>query len=83
MNSLNLKPADMDRLGQALLTLTKELWVVKDRLRVMESALSDAGVMPPDAVDSYQPGKELSALLATERAELINQIIDTLAPDSE
>ena len=27
-----LKPEDLDRLGQALLTLTQELWVLKDQI---------------------------------------------------
>jgi hypothetical protein len=51
MTDLNLKPQDLDRLGQALLTLAKELWIVKDRVRVLEAALADANVIVADTVD--------------------------------
>lgn len=80
MSDLNLKPEDMDRLGQALLTLTKELWVAKDRLRVLEAALVEADIIGADAVDSFEPGTELAAELEADRARLIEQLLEALAP---
>lgn len=78
-----LQETDIDRLGQALITLTQELWVVKDRQRVLEAALADAGVLESASVDSYQPGAELQTELQAERRKLIDGIIDTLtAADS-
>ena len=82
MSNANLRAVDMDRLGQALLTLTKELWVTKDRLRTLEAALIDGGTLTPDAVERYQPSEELSLELDNERAQLINQLLDTLTLDS-
>jgi hypothetical protein len=81
VSELNLKPEDMDRLGQALLTLTQELWVARDRIAVLEAALMEAGVLPADAIDTYQPGAELSQQLAADRTQLINNVLGTLAPD--
>jgi len=81
MDDLNLRPEDMDRLGQALITLTQELWIARDRIAVLEAALIDAGVLPPDAVDTFQPGAELQQLLETDRAQLINRVLGTLAPE--
>ena len=78
MSELNLKPEDMDRLGQALITLTKELWVTKDRVRILEAALADAGVIAPDAVSSFQPDDELTEELAADRAQLIEQVLGAL-----
>jgi len=78
MTEVNLKPADLDRLGQALLTLTKELWVVKDRVKVLEAALAEAGVIPPDAADSFQPDNTLSEALTAERIQLINSVLGSL-----
>jgi len=78
MDAQNLRPGDIDKLGQALLTLTKELWVVKDRLRVLEAALAEAGVIPPDAVDTFQPDEELSAVLDKECTQLIEHVLTTL-----
>ena len=82
MSNANLRAVDMDRLGQALLTLTKELWVTKDRLRTLEAALVDSGRLAPDAVERYQPNEKLFIELDNERAQLINQLLDTLTLDS-
>ncbi len=81
MSGPNLRPEDIDRLGQALLTVTQELWVVKDRVRVLEQALADAGVLPPGTVDSLQPDESLNAELANDRAALIDQVLKALEPD--
>ena len=78
MSADNLRPEDIDKLGQALLTLTRELWVVKDRLRVLEAALADAGVIAPDAAETYQPDEALTELLDKERAQLIEQVLGAL-----
>jgi hypothetical protein len=83
MTDLNLKPQDLDRLGQALLTLAKELWIVKDRVRVLEAALADANIIVADTVDRYEPGPELAAELELERARLIEELLDTLAPGKQ
>lgn len=80
MADANLQPEDIDRLGQALLTLTRELWIVKDRVRVLEAALAKAGVLGATAVDQLQPDSALQAELAAERARLIDTVLDALAP---
>ena len=83
MSEQNLRAEDLDRMGQALITLTKELWVVKDRVRILEAKLADAGVMAPDAVDRFQPDATLSESLSADRAQLIEQVLGALAPDQQ
>lgn len=78
MNDPVLQSEDLDRLGQALLTLTRELWVLKDRQRVLEAALAEAGVLAPDAVDSFTPGDALGQALQAERRQLIDAVLDAL-----
>ena len=78
MSDKNLRPEDLDRLGQALITLTKELWVVKDRVRVLEATLTDAGVIVPNAVDQFQPDTALKDELSKDRAQLIEQVLSAL-----
>ena len=78
MSSNNLRPEDIDQLGQALITLTKELWVIKDRVRVLETVLADAGIVTPDAVDTFQPDEALQEILDKDRAQLINQVLGAL-----
>lgn len=74
-----LRAEDLDRLGQALLTLTKELWVLRDRQRILEAALAEAGVLAADLLDTYEPSAELQAALREERQQLIATVLDTLA----
>lgn len=83
MVNANLQPEDIDRLGQALLTLTRELWIVKDRVRVLEAALANAGVLGATAVDQLQPDSALQAELAAERARLIDTVLDALSPKGD
>ena len=78
MSSNNLRPEDIDRLGQALITLTKELWVIKDRVRVLETVLADAGIVTPDAINTFQPDAALQEILDKDRAQLINQVLGAL-----
>jgi hypothetical protein len=78
MSTNNLRPEDLDRLGQALITLSKELWVAKDRVRLLEAALVDAGVLLPNAVDQFQPDAALQEELGKERTQLIEQVLGAL-----
>ncbi|MDP6437045.1 MAG: hypothetical protein QF790_09720 [Gammaproteobacteria bacterium] len=79
MSELNLRADDLDSLGKALITLAKELWVTKDRQKILEAALAEAGVMAPDAVDRYQPDEDLNSRLESERAEFIEQVLGALS----
>ena len=83
MPDSNLRPEDIDRLGKALLTLSRELWIVKDRVRVLEAALVNAGVLSADAVNQLQPDAALQKELTTERARLIDAVLATLAPEHD
>ena len=81
MADSNLRPEDIDRLGKALITLSSELWVTKDRLRILEAALVNAGVLSAGAVNQLQPDAELQKELTTERARLIDAVLAALAPE--
>jgi hypothetical protein len=79
----NLRADDIDRLGQALLTLTSELWVTRDRVRILEAALVNAGVLTADAVNQLQPDAALQAELDAERARLIDALLTALAREKD
>jgi len=83
MAESNLQADDIDRLGQALLTLTSELWVTRDRVRILEAALVNAGVLAPDAVNQLQPDAALQAELNAERARLIDALLTTLSREKD
>ena len=39
-----LKDADLNGVGQAVITLTKEIWVLIDRLHIMEAVMAENGI---------------------------------------
>ena len=58
-----------DVAGLAVLTLTQELWVVKDRQMMMEALLHDKALLAE--VDRFQPSAELAEQIARERTRFI------------
>ncbi len=71
-----LSGAQIDNLGRALLTLAQEVWVLRDRQRVMEAALADQDIVLD--LDRYQPGEDLKAALADERRQFVQTILKAL-----
>ena len=83
MRDPKLNSEDVDQLGQAILSLTEELWVLKDRQRVLEDLLAQAGIVSSDILDQHQPDDELAARLATERQDLIQHVLGSLRGTKE
>jgi hypothetical protein len=83
MGDRNLRDDDIDRLGHALISLTQELWVMKDRQRVLEAALSKAGIIPDGTIDSFRPDEALQGKLDGERQQLIDNVINVLTKSTE
>ncbi|MCK6370853.1 MAG: hypothetical protein L6Q83_05895 [Gammaproteobacteria bacterium] len=79
MSNPVLSMTDVDRLGQALLALTRELWVLRDRQRILEAALVEAGALLPNVIDAWQPDAALQQILSAERGQLIDAVLDALA----
>ncbi|WP_416907968.1 MAG: hypothetical protein ACMVO5_13285 [Polymorphobacter sp.] len=76
-----LSEHQLDDVANALLLLSRELWVVKDRQRVLEHLLAEAGVMVPNAVSDHQPTGALAEDLARERERYATALTTALAPD--
>lgn len=67
-----------DRATQLSLTLAQELWVVKDRLMLLEAALSSEGRSMSELLDRQQPDAALRASLETERQRFIGKVLAAL-----
>lgn len=84
MSGSDLPPAmgakELDRLGHTIISLAKELWVTRDRLRVLEWRLAELGIDVD--LDRYQPPSELVETLATERSEFVETLLSTLSGKS-
>ena len=56
-----LKTGHIDNVARAVLTLTKEVAVLNDRVMVLEELLEQNGVVLREAIDTYQPSEEFQA----------------------
>ena len=74
-----LEDADINGLGQAIITLTKEIWVLTDRLHVMEAVMAENGVDIVEQVKTYQPDEAMQAKLKAENEALIDRVLRAIA----
>lgn len=69
---------DVHNLGKVVLTLTSELWLMRDRLMVLEHVLETKGLDVATLVDSHVPDADLQAKLDAERKRLTQAVMDIL-----
>ncbi|WP_174284805.1 hypothetical protein [Sphingomonas bacterium] len=72
-----LPESRIDDLGEAILALTREIWVLTDRQAVLEAVLGQAGI-DTGSIDRYQPDAAMTARLADRRQQLIDNILFAL-----
>ena len=77
-----LRPEDVDKVGDALLTLAKELWVVKDRQMLLEEILKRHQIDVAREIDKLVPDADLEARLKAEREALIRKLMNDLVGES-
>ncbi|QIG53612.1 hypothetical protein G6N82_05095 [Altererythrobacter sp. BO-6] len=63
-------PHNIDNVARAVLTLTREVAVLSDRVMVLEELLEQNGVVLREAIDTYQPSDQFQA-----RADKALQVI--------
>jgi hypothetical protein len=74
-----LKADDIDNVGQAVLTLAKELWVLKDRQMVTEAVLAKRGIDISEEISTFQPDPALEARLKSEREAMVKKLMQDLS----
>ncbi len=75
-----LGPDQIDDLARTLLALAREVWVLRDRQRILEAVLEERGVAVADAIERYQPGPELQQQLDADRKAFVQGLMASLAP---
>lgn len=70
---------ESDPIVNALLTLTRELWITRERLFLLEHEMTRQNLLRPDAVDLVQPQEALAARLAAERKALVDALLTSLS----
>ena len=77
-----LRPEDIDKVGEALLTLAKELWVVKDRQMLLEEILKRHQIDVAGEIGKLVPDADLEARLKAEREALICKLMNDLVGET-
>lgn len=65
------------QLFQSVAALAEELWILRDRQRVLEAVLARHGLDLADEIDRFEPDADLSARLDAERREFIQGILSS------
>jgi|GEM_PF-723713 len=65
----------IDDLGEAILTLTKEVWVLTDRQHILESILEKKGVVVADEIERFVVDAKMQAELNAKRDRLVDSVL--------
>jgi len=68
----------IDQLLSMVLELAAELWVVRERVFVVEAVLEQQGIAVSTAVEAFVPTVEQQATLASMRSEMTSQMFRSL-----
>ena len=73
----------LDRLLESVMVLSAELWVERDRRRILEQLLAQRGIVSPEDIESYTPGADEEAERARQRSQLTHRVLGPLAKTGE
>ncbi|MFK8053386.1 MAG: hypothetical protein AB8F65_10480 [Woeseiaceae bacterium] len=66
---------EIDALARMNTELLSELWILRDRVLVLEHLLSESGVIEVDAIDQHQPSEALTEKLLADRDGLVARVV--------
>lgn len=75
MTTPYLTTDNVDDLGRMTLALLSELWIVRDRMAVMEQLMIERGALTAGEIDDYVPGVDLSATLDVLRTRMATAVV--------
>jgi hypothetical protein len=71
----------LDQVVSMVLELAADLWVVRERVFILEAVLSKHGTPVADAIEAYVPTQEEQSTLAKMRADMTAQMFRSLNRD--
>lgn len=72
-----LPAARIDDVAEAVLALTRELWVLTDRQMMLEALLTSHGI-DVSGLDTIEPDEQMQARLAARRQVLLDNVLTAL-----
>lgn len=73
-----LHPDQINNLGRAVISLTREICVLTDRQLVLEQVLAEKGIDIAEAVDRYQPDEDMQKRIDAHTGLIIQTIVGDL-----
>lgn len=73
------RPEHLDALFGITMELASELWVMRDRLAVIEQLLDERGTLTRDDIERTQPQGEAAERLARERERFLTRVFESAA----
>jgi hypothetical protein len=77
----SLTADDVSALGEALLNLTREVWVLTDRMAVLEAVLEQRGIDVTEAIESFTPDEDMQKRLLERGSALVASVMEPFASD--
>lgn len=74
-----LLPEQIDNLGRAIISLTREVCVLTDRIAVTEAVLCAHGIDIAEAVETHQPDAALQGRIDAQVNRIIADILGALS----
>jgi hypothetical protein len=75
MSDSYLTAENVDDLGRMTMALLAELWIVRDRMAVLEQLLVERGGLSEGAIDDYVPAAAFSAKLEQLRDRMAGAVV--------
>jgi len=72
----------IDNLMAVTMELGAELWVQKERMRVIERLLAERGVVTAEAIEQYSMSAEEAARVQTERDAFVRRLYAAFTRDT-
>lgn len=74
-----LHEGDVGQLGAAVIALTREMWVLTDRMMVLEAVLNRHGIDATAEIEAFQPDADMQARLDARGERLVANVINVIA----
>lgn len=72
----------IDNLIAVTMELGAEMWVQRERMRVIEQLLAAGGIVTRDAIEQYEPSPEESERVRSERDAFVQRLYGLLLRDT-
>jgi hypothetical protein len=71
----NLSSQEIEALAATQTEMLSELWILRDRVLLLEHLLAESGILKQGQIDDFAPPEELTKKLDAERDQFVARVI--------